>query len=310
MIIGLIMWRTYKIVKSSSVLHSVLSLCGALSSAGVVWTWVDDQTYSSCVAQVPLFTISLSLLLVPIVIKTIRLYKIFHSADTTLRVVRVNQMFMVVLMSVIFVPLIICNLYWLTVSQPTTTWVKPDPKRESLSYNVCSSQSSSPLVVLGLELLILLVVQCVCSWGIRRSIRHSEYKHLFDDSNSIFYSSFSFMFLFAIIIAVSFNLPNDTNQSRNVAFVIRSIGYQVACMVTILLLYASKLLRIMSGEAVYEVTNEETHLSSIKSNMNDKKNSIQGTSGIEYRDKKNSVQGATSSKYEKTKFINRGKHCW
>jgi hypothetical protein len=121
-----------------------------------------------------------------------------------------------------------------------------DVLRPSMSLTICQAENSKAATQCGLVLLIV-TVAILGAW-MRLVWKNRNVQHpLFSETKRIAVAVVILVFMLGLVMAVEFGMSNGDRNAVQVKVVIRGVGVLVSILVSMLILYGSRLLEVVQS---------------------------------------------------------------
>mmetsp|Transcript_228 Transcript_228/g.210 ORF Transcript_228/g.210 Transcript_228/m.210 type:complete len:597 (+) Transcript_228:81-1871(+) len=219
-LIVLALYRKRKVIRYSSAPFSIIMLIGCVlgAIAPISFAYV---TPSSCFARPVLLSISFTLIFLPLLVKTYRIYKLFGSKKLSHVIIKDRHLMLVIGLFLFFDAIILC--IWLSLPD-----VKPVPTEiheNDFSYtDRCTSKHNDTVaIIIVVYKAVILLVGLLLAY----LTRHAP--SLFNETKSIMGT----MYMFVIIVGVGIPLMSLIVDQPTVTFIIQTFVITLA-IITVL----------------------------------------------------------------------------
>lgn len=263
----LIFWRENWIIKASSlhmcILMALSGFLGAVSMFSWIPVWLNTHW---CQARVWLIPIAVDLLILPLALKTWRVYVIFKN-NAKMRRVKITNNFLLYWVSGVLLFEIIYNLIW-TLTAPLyvgKVYSSLDPNAFNFE---CVSSNETAQMAFTIVSIILHFIPCIVlavyAHKVRLSFKYDEWnkKHAeFDESLFIMLAVMNLAVTAMFVIAFQYSL----NSEPSAVTIMRVGGTAWIVCWTLFLLFFPKFLKIMK----WDVSKPPPRLSSYSSSFHE-----------------------------------------
>ena len=227
--------RNKPVIHYASPVFCELTLFGCLFSFCGVITWIVDPTDASCALQPWMLTLSFCIIMVPLLVKTYRVYRFFN--NSTLQLVKITNQQLLVCLGVILAIQIVILIFWMAFSLPEA---KDSSTIVDQSYIYRTCRSDHPVVFVSVNAAFFGIL-ILAGMFLAFKTRYASY--VFNEARYIACIVFSIAFVCAVVLPVSY-LQDDHETTINViAGAWIGLTYVVLCV-----LFLPKLVNLNNTE--------------------------------------------------------------
>lgn len=228
-------WRTTPQVKSSTLEFCLLILIGAVSAYVSLFFQTLTLNDTFCRLHPWLLVLGLDSIIIPLLIKNVRIYRIFKAAeqlDSNARCLSVGGLFATYFGLLAFVVVVL--IVWTAGWTPVALIISDDPLRPYYNRYTCTSPSNADTVfigILGAYQAVLLLAGIVLTFLLRKV--PSE----FNEAKYITYAIYNSFFCLIVLFVIWMAIPSSDFA---LAFIARSVVLLWAITISVLVIFIPK----------------------------------------------------------------------
>ena len=209
--------RSTRVIRFSTPSFCLLILLGHLTAYVTVMTLIARPTDESCRAQPWLFSLSFLLLIVPLLVKNIRMYRFAHNTKLKILSITTTQLFLPLGMLLLVQVLVL--VFWMIFSMPEADTTSNTESDEV--FETCTSEYSMLFTIISVVYCgVLVVVATYFSWTTRKlKVTFKESVHV---SLAVYTIGFAGLIFFPLIHLQS-DHQDVSNMVAAVWFVVNTI---------------------------------------------------------------------------------------
>lgn len=227
-----------------SALFVCTSLVGAMLLSCSLLTWLDENNALTCAARIPLMSLGLLLLALPMVARSWALHRAMH--NRTPRPVSAGVVGQIRLLVIVGVPLVGLTVVFCSLWPLRPTRHDFDALRPALSLTVCAIAPSHQEAALRFGLALAALWAFILLLWMLLAARNRNIRHpLLAESQRILLAVCLLVFLLGLVAAVEFAMAESSRAIAEVKQVVRNVGLLASVLLCVLVLYGGRLLQAM-----------------------------------------------------------------